>query len=201
MAQLMVLCCSSVVTLYWYHLTPDIVTELCRGVSQCIMSSGQRKEWEEGGGCTDRRVTEGIIFAGWGDCHHLLKQTPTQRDPCMTPQQIDSFNMSYTKQLLSGTGPKRKPVLVSRTRSDPWLPAGHSKRNIVKNKNKDPFCSVCLNDNLTEADVELKREMEREVKLIQSKPSVAYKKHSPRNWSQDNLLGKCVNEFLLDIIL
>ena len=82
-------------------------------------------------------------------------------------------------------------MLVSRTRSDPWLPAGKGN-NLGKKKSveKGPFCSVCLNDNLTEADIEIKREMEREVKLLQSKPSLAYKKHSPRNWSQNNLLGK-----------
>ena len=96
------------------------------------------------------------------------------------------------RQLLSGQpNSRRKPVLVSRTRSDPWLPAGKGN-NLGKKKSveKGPFCSVCLNNNLTEADIEIKREMEREVKLLQSKPSLAYKKHSPRNWSQNNLLGK-----------
>ena len=37
--------------------------------------------------------------------------------------------------------------------------------------------------------VDTRRELEREVRLLQSRPSHAYSKHSPRNWSQDNLLG------------
>ena len=82
--------------------------------------------------------------------------------------------------------------MVSRARSDPWIPAGTiTRQDRVKSRSsvvREPFCSVCVNDNLTEADVEIRRELDREVRLLQSKPSIAYKKHSPRNWSQDALL-------------
>merc|ERR1712198_382716 len=115
-------------------------------------------------------VVEGIIIAGWGTCQHLgqREQKISQSQPRMTlvtPDQLETFNMSFTRQLLSGQqNSRRKPVLVSRTRSDPWLPAGKGN-NLGKKKSveKGPFCSVCLNDNLTEADIEIKREMEREV--------------------------------------
>ena len=101
--------------------------------------------------------------------------------------------MSFTKQILSGKpGARRKPVLVSRVRSEPpWRPAGTQNNRSASQGSRagDPFCSVCLNENLSDAEVEVRREMEREVKLIQSKPSVAYRKHSPSNWSQDNMMG------------
>ena len=55
--------------------------------------------------------------------------------------------------------------------------------------NREPFCSVCLNDDVSEAELEVRREMEREVKLLQSRPSQAYRKHSPNNWTQDHMIG------------
>ena len=137
-------------------------------------------------------------MAGWGEppppspppCRHLAKAGP---DYCLTPAELDSFTMSFTKQILSGKpGPRRKPVLVSRVRSEPpWRPAGVQNNRAVSQGSRagDPFCSVCLNENLSEAEVEARREMEREVKLLQSKPSVAYRKHSPSNWSQENMMG------------
>ena len=113
----------------------------------------------------------------------------------MTRAELDSFNMNYTKQILSGKpSGRRKPVLVSRVRSEPWRPAGAggaSNRPVSQgSRERDPFCSVCLNENLTEAEVEVRREMEREVKLIESKPSLAYRKHSPSNWTQENMIGE-----------
>ena len=140
----------------------------------------------------------GIIIAGWGDpppplasptpCQHLAKSPP---ECCLTQAELDSFRMSYTKQILSGKpSARRKPVLVSRVRSEPWRPAGVNPRPVSQgSRERDPFCSVCLNENLSEAEVEVRREMEREVRLIQSKPSVAYRKHSPSNWSQDDMMG------------
>ena len=56
--------------------------------------------------------------------------------------------------------------------------------------NREPFCSVCLNDDVSEAELEVRREMEREVKLLQSRPSQAYRKHSPNNWTQDHMIGE-----------
>ena len=148
------------------------------------------------------KLTGGIIIAGWGEppppppspppCHHLAKSHYTQCCPTLTPAELDSFTMNYTKQILSGKpGARRKPVLVSRVRSEPWRPAGVNTRPSSRGSqaSRDPFCSVCLNDNLSEAEVEVRREMEREVKLIQSKPSVAYRKHSPNNWTQENMMG------------
>ena len=150
------------------------------------------------------KLTGGIIIAGWGDpppallspspCQHLAK---TQPEYCLTPAELDSFTMSFTKQILSGKpSARRKPVLVSRVRSEPWRPAGVNTRPVSqgsrereRERERDPFCSVCLNENLSEAEVEARREMEREVKLIQSKPSVAYRKHSPSNWTQENMMG------------
>lgn len=152
--------------------------------------------------------TRGIIIAGWGNvdrsetlhtlhtvnCHHLSHASRNVIiEQCLQQAEIDQLRMSFTKQLLSGKSqPRRKPVLVSRTRSDPWIPAGtNTRQDRVKSRSaiaREPFCSVCVNDNLTEADVEVRRELDREVRLLQSKPSIAYKKHSPRNWSQDTLL-------------
>ena len=139
--------------------------------------------------------TGGMIVAGWGSsCHHVTRPQSHQQPPgsWISPGELEQFNMSFTKQILSGSGVRRKPVLVSRTKSDPWVPGGRggSKDKRRNNTEKDPFCSVCLNPNLSEADIEARRELEREVRLLQSRPSVAYKKHSPRNWTQDNLLGE-----------
>ena len=148
------------------------------------------------------KLSGGIIIAGWGDppppllspppCLHLAK---TQPECYLTQAELDSFRMSFTKQILSGKpSARRKPVLVSRVRSEPWRPAGVNTRPVSQtSRERDPFCSVCLNENLTEAEVEVRREMEREVKLIQSKPSVAYRKHSPRNCSQENMMGNDYN--------
>ena len=73
------------------------------------------------------------------------------------------------------------------------IPAGVNTRPVSQgSRERDPFCSVCLNENLSEAEVEVRREMEREVRLIQSKPSVAYRKHSPSNWSQEDMMGNII---------
>ena len=158
----------------------------------------------------------GIIVAGWGEskpppsspspapCQHLGKWSG---EYCMTQTELDTFNMSFTKQTLSGRG-RRRPVLVSRARSDPWRPAGVSHRSTAQHQvscngvctdslsvlmksqvTREPFCSVCLNDDVSEAELEVRREMEREVKLLQSRPSQAYRKHSPNNWTQDHMIG------------
>ena len=145
-------------------------------------------------------TTGGMILAGWGtSCHHAMPQSH-QEPPgsWISAGELEQFRMSFTKQILSGTGVRRKPVLVSRTKSDPWVPGGRGKDNRRNNTSteKDPFCSVCLNPNLSEADIETRRELEREVRLLQSRPSVAYKKHSPRNWTQDNLLGRYLTTLL-----
>ena len=57
-----------------------------------------------------------------------------------------------------------------------------------KNNKKDSFCSVCVDSKLNDDDA-IDDEIEKEVKLIHSRPSVAYRKHSPRNWSQELVLG------------
>ena len=146
----------------------------------------------------------GIIIAGWGTshpCHHLDPVTRGSDSRPLVPEtEIDNFRMSFTKRLVSGSGSgaRRKPVLVSRARSDPWRPAGSGEqRNHHKGEQgnhhkgeQGAWCSVCLDPGQGAEARELRRELEREVKLLQSRPSLAYKKHSPRNWSQDNLLGK-----------
>ena len=152
------------------------------------------------------KLSGGIILAGWGEpepsppsCRHLARPGP---ESCLTQAELDSFRMSFTKQILSGKPSlRRKPVLVSRVRSEPWRPAGSGNNDRALSQASrlgDPFCSVCVNENLSEAEVELRREMEREVKLIQSKPSVAYRKHSPSNWSQDNMMG---NNYIMHIYI
>ena len=97
--------------------------------------------------------------------------------------------MSFTKRLMSGSGARRKPVLVSRARSDPWRPAGSGEQRRQAGE-QGAWCSVCLDPGQVSEARDLRRELEREVRLLQSRPSLAYKKHSPRNWSQDNLLGR-----------
>ena len=81
----------------------------------------------------------GIIVAGWGEskpppsspspapCQHLGKWSG---EYCMTQTELDTFNMSFTKQTLSRG--RRRPVLVSRARSDPWRPAGVSHRSTAQ---------------------------------------------------------------------
>ena len=175
--------------------SPDSVTQV--GVIS-VMGKHDKK-----GGDTAAR---GIIVAGWGNvvehdtlsCHHLQHSSRHQIISQPLVPDLNQFKMSFTKQLLSGKSQgssRRKPVLVSRTRSEPWHPAGvgHKTQSRVKNAAKEPFCTVCVNDNLTDADVEIRRELEREVKLLQSRPSVSYKKHSPRNWSQELLLDDVKN--------
>ena len=144
----------------------------------------------------------GIIIAGWGTshsaCHHLDPAvTPDSAEPLVSETEIDNFRMSFTKRLVSGTRARRKPVLVSRARSDPWRPAGTGEMGSVgsvgsvgRPREAQPWCSVCLDPGLGAEDREVRRELEREVRLLQSRPSLAYKKHSPRHWTQDNLLGR-----------
>ena len=48
-------------------------------------------------------VVEGIIIAGWGTCQHLgqREQKLSQSQPRMTlvtPDQLETFNMSFTRQ-------------------------------------------------------------------------------------------------------
>ena len=136
----------------------------------------------------------GIIIAGWGTshCHHLDPVTRgSDTQPLVPEAEIDNFRMSFTKRLVSGSGSgaRRKPVLVSRARSDPWRPAGTGEHRQGREQGA-AWCSVCLDPGQGAGDRDLRRELEREVRLLQSRPSLAYKKHSPRNWSQDNLLGR-----------
>ena len=137
----------------------------------------------------------GIIIAGWGTshrCHHLDPVTRgSDTRPLVPEPEIDNFRMSFTKRLMSGSGsgPRRKPVLVSRARSDPWRPAGTGEQRRQAGE-QGAWCSVCLDPGQGAEARDLRRELEREVRLLQSRPSLAYKKHSPRNWSQDNLLGR-----------
>ena len=146
-----------------------------------------------GGGAGGGKLEGGIILAGWGQsppppCQHTARAGVEYR---MTQSELDSFTMNFTKQTLARGGRgRRRPVLVSRTRSDPWRPAGIGQVRSAAEVSRDPFCSVCLNENLTEAEVEVRKEMEREVKLIESKPSLAYRKHSPSNWTQENMIGE-----------
>ena len=164
----------------------------------------------------------GVVTAGWGTLHtahpgqclHLAHPAYPSPPPSLDP---DQFRMSFTKQLVAGAKPssKRRPVLVSRPRSEPWLPAGAGAGASKQRAGPPgPWCSVCADSSLTKEEVwtlsiyiylhiyistylriyistqvDTRRELEREVRLLQSRPSHAYSKHSPRNWSQDNLLG------------
>ena len=90
----------------------------------------------------------GIIIAGWGTshCHHLDPVTRgSDTQPLVPEPEIDNFRMSFTKRLVSGSGsgPRRKPVLVSRARSDPWRPAGTAEQRRQAGE-QGAWCSVCL---------------------------------------------------------
>ena len=144
----------------------------------------------------DMGKSGGIIIAGFlgnSRCHCLKNTSPTITSSSDLDQ--DNFEMSYTKQIISSKK-SRPTLLVSKSKTEPWIPApGNYKgrdRNNQKTK-KEPFCSVCVDEtHRNEYDGNFDDEIEQEVKLLQSRPSVAYRKHSPRNWSQELVLGKIV---------
>ena len=128
----------------------------------------------------------GIIIAGFGGICGCEEQSSHVEQGI----EVDTFKMNFTKQVLSSkTG--RRPLLVSKPRGDVWIPppANYDRKEHKNNKKEDPFCSVCVDNNFNEDDA-MEEEIEREVKLIHSRPSVAYRKHSPRNWTQELVLGR-----------
>ena len=103
----------------------------------------------------------GVVTAGWGTLHtahtgqclHLAHPAYPSPGASLDP---DQFRMSFTKQLVSGAKPssKRRPVLVSRPRSDPWLPAGAGAGASKQRAGPPgPWCSVCADTSLTKEEV------------------------------------------------
>ena len=131
----------------------------------------------------------GIIIAGFGGICGCQAQNVSEHSMIGNGIDIENFKMSYTKQILSSKN-GRRPLLVSKPRTDHWVPppGNYEGRDQKNNKKKDPFCSVCV-DNLNDDKKFIEDEIEKEVKLLHSRPSVAYRKHSPRNWSQELVLG------------
>ena len=103
----------------------------------------------------------GVVTAGWGTLHtahpgqclHLAHPAYPSPPPSLDP---DQFRMSFTKQLVAGAKPssKRRPVLVSRPRSEPWLPAGAGAGASKQRAGPPgPWCSVCADSSLTKEEV------------------------------------------------
>merc|ERR1711915_990320 len=144
----------------------------------------------------DTGKSGGIIIAGFGGICGCQQWNVKSEDIKAPEIDLDSFNMSFTKQILSSKG-GRRPLLVSKPRGEPWVPPpGQYKWRELKNKTKtkEPFCSVCLDNAENDHEKHIEDELEQEVKLLHSRPSVAYKKHSPRNWSQELALDDVKRE-------
>merc|ERR1712013_826783 len=132
----------------------------------------------------------GIIIAGFGGICECKVESSHEEHGI----EVDRFKMSFTKQVLSSKN-GRRPLLVSKPRGDVWIPppANYDRKEQKNIKKKDPFCSVCVDNNFNEDDA-IEEEIEKEVKLMHSRPSVAYRKHSPRNWTQELVLDDVKKE-------
>ena len=106
------------------------------------------------GGCRHRRLGNSAHSAPRPvQCLHLAHPAYPSPPPSLDP---DQFRMSFTKQLVAGAKPssKRRPVLVSRPRSEPWLPAGAGAGASKQRAGPPgPWCSVCADSSLTKEEV------------------------------------------------
>ena len=84
------------------------------------------------------------------------------------------------------SSPARRPLIISsKPRSKPWNYQGGSEQE--KPTSSQPYCTVCVQPD-EDIDQVVRRQIEQEVKMIRSRPSVAYKRHSPQQWSQELVL-------------
>ena len=82
------------------------------------------------------------------------------------------------------SSPARRPLIISsKPRSKPWNYQGTEQPPT----SSQPYCTVCVQPN-EDIDQAVRRQIEQEVKMIRSRPSVAYKRHSPQQWSQELVL-------------
>ena len=82
------------------------------------------------------------------------------------------------------SSPTRRPLIISsKPRSKPWNYQGSEQPTT----SSQPYCTVCVQPN-EDIDQAVRRQIEQEVKMIRSRPSVAYKRHSPQQWSQELVL-------------
>ena len=97
--------------------------------------------------------------------------------------QVKPLHLEVGQSAMSS--PTRRPLIISsKPRSKPWNYQGTDRE---KPTTSQPYCTVCVQPG-EDIDQAVRRQIEQEVKMIKSRPSVAYKRHSPQQWSQELVL-------------